>query len=183
MSERARSPQRLDGLTTVILAATAFLLLGLIAPAIHIKHTGELVELLEVFAGGTQSQHSYSILGGVWQLLHGGNYFIATLIFLFSVVFPVFKLLAFWGLSRNPLASESGSQAGWVNLVEKAGKWSMLDVFVLALVLIVYQTVAGVRVSFGLGFYCFGIAILLSLYVGAVLQRRHECGPGKELSS
>jgi uncharacterized membrane protein len=115
-----------------------------------------------------------SILGAVRQLYDVGSPIPATLILLFSVVVPVTKTaLVTWAVYLK----DRGRQVRTLNIVTAIAKWSMADVFVVA-VLIAYlaaeatQTPPGdaaavpllaFDASFGPGFYWFTAYCVFSL--------------------
>lgn len=114
-----------------------------------------------------------SILGSVQHLYRVGSATAATLILLFSVIVPFTKaLLVVWAIYRR----DPVRRARTLRLVEVIAKWSMADVFAVAL-FIAYlaaaasQTATGstatqvVRFSatFGSGFYWFAAYCLASL--------------------
>ena len=114
-----------------------------------------------------------SILGSVKNLYEVGSNAAATLILLFSVVVPGVKmLLVAWAVSAPEAA-----QRRTLKFVEMIAKWSMADVFAVAL-FITYlaaqatQTVSGVSSAiiafdarFGAGFYWFAAYCVVSLAV------------------
>ena len=77
-----------------------------------------------------------TILGGVVLLIHHGSIPIALVIFLFSVMVPIGKLMAMfylvWTVERH---SPFGPKQRTVmyQVTEFVGKWSMVDVFVVAI--------------------------------------------------
>ena len=115
-----------------------------------------------------------SILGSVDYLYRAGSQMAATLILLFSVIVPFAKMsLVSWALFRR---DEPGRRRT-LNLVEIIAKWSMADVFAVAL-FITYlaaqatQTAPGASsaigafdASFGPGFYWVAAYCVVSLAV------------------
>ena len=112
-----------------------------------------------------------SILGAVRNLYEVGSPFPATLILLFSVIVPLTKaLLVAW----IAFVRDAATQRRVTGFVEAIAKWSMADVFVVAL-FITYlaaeatQASAGgtalvaFEASFGPGFYWFAAYCLFSL--------------------
>ncbi len=83
-----------------------------------------------------------TIIGGVVLLWHHGSYPIAAVIFIASVMVPMGKLFALvylcWSVSR-------GHQAGprqrtvMYRVTEFVGRWSMVDVFVVAILVALIQ--------------------------------------------
>ncbi len=115
-----------------------------------------------------------SILQGVAELWVEGQTFLAVVIGLFSIVLPTVKLglaLLLWyrADAGNPALQR---RLGWL---EAAGRWSMLDVFVVALSVVAIQISLIDDVTVHPGVYVFTGAIALSLIVVqrmAVLARR-----------
>lgn len=104
---------------------------------------------------------SYSVLGGIQNLFHEKQYVLAAVIFLFSVVFPVIKLLA---LSVLWFRRYSGDQRlKMLQWVERMGRWSMVDVFVLAIVIVLTKTTPLTKAEPRMGLYVFAGSVLLSM--------------------
>jgi paraquat-inducible protein A len=115
---------------TVALVVTAALLY-IPANALPIKRTDQL-------RPATDS----TIIGGVVHLLHEGDYPIAVVIFIASVLVPLGKLfaLSFLCLSvarRHPTSHRERTRL--YRLTELVGKWSMTDVFVVAILVTLIQ--------------------------------------------
>lgn len=95
------------------------------------------------------SSEPSTILGGVLTLWEMGSYPIAVVIFLFSVVVPLFKLLALfrlcWAATHSNRADAAGPRTMLYRLTELIGPWSMLDIFVVA-VLVALVHLTGVMV-------------------------------------
>ena len=92
--------------------------------------------------------HSSSILGGTIDLMLHGNLFVGSIVFVFSIVLPLVKLLALLELSWLGLTHRK--QRAWVyRLVEWTGRWSMMDVLLLALLVALVKL--GDLVAFHLG--------------------------------
>ena len=113
-------------------------------------------------------QKSRSILGTVSELFDSGNYLVGFLVMLFSVIVPVCKggLLLFSMLT--PQAMHKHRSVTVANLISK---WSMADVFVVAVVVAFLAANATQNMGeiftlsarFGPGFYFFLGYCLLSL--------------------
>ena len=108
--------------------------------------------------------HEISILKGVTELWGEGEYFLAVVIGLFSIVLPVVKLALALHLFYRADAG-SGRMRRALVWMEAAGRWSMLDVFVVALIVVAVRTSLIDDVSVHAGVYVFTTAIVLSLLV------------------
>jgi len=114
----------------------------------------------------------YTLLGSVQLLWSGGLYALAVLVFVFSVIFPFAKLAAILWVWRE--GGRQPERAGRVlGLIERLGKWSMLDVFLVALMISLTssQWIIKARAGVGVGFFL--IAIVLSMLCGARLAKAH----------
>jgi paraquat-inducible protein A len=82
-----------------------------------------------------QSEGS-TIIGGVLLLIHHGSIPVALVIFIFSVMVPVGKLMSMfylvWTVKRHSPASPR-QRTVMYQVTEFVGKWSMVDVFVVAI--------------------------------------------------
>lgn len=80
------------------------------------------------------SPRGSTILGGVITLWHHGSYPIATIIFVASVLVPVGKILILVWLCLSHQLAWSGSveqKTRYYRITELVGRWSMVDVFVV----------------------------------------------------
>ena len=92
----------------------------------------------EILGSGTDS----TILGGVVTLVEHGSYPIAAVIFVASVMVPVGKLLALSWLCWIVARGDAGARRERTRVfraTEVVGKWSMTDVFVVAILVALIQ--------------------------------------------
>jgi paraquat-inducible protein A len=88
------------------------------------------------------STYRSTIVGGVIELTHHGAYAVAGIVFLASVVIPVTKfcLIALLALSiQHRLAIPAHTRIRLYEAVEFVGRWSMVDVFVVAILTALIQ--------------------------------------------
>jgi hypothetical protein len=160
------------GLAGHLLGVSAvFLLVGLLAPMLTIVAQQEVALLGRVVL----QYESKSIVGTAERLASAGNLAIAGLLFLFSAVIPVFKLLlSFVALS----GAGDGLRRAALHTIRFIGKWSMTDVFVVAILLAFFSTESKsfTDASVGPGLYFFAGYGLLSLLGGQVLLRDSASG-------
>ena len=106
-----------------------------------------------------------SLLQVVGGLYEDGEVSIAGLVFVFSVLLPMLKILV---LGISALRQSSGK---WLKALSYLGKWSMMDVMLVALVIFAAKTsgLASAQVLPGLWFYA---AATLSTAVAAFLVKR-----------
>ena len=156
-------------------AGHALLACGLFAPCMTITpqlepHTG-----LAEWLGLVDRPETYSIFSGVWKLLRGGNVPIGMILIVCSVLIPLAKLIVY----RAGLADlrDGRPVTPAHRLAAAIGKYSMVDVFVVALFVISSQRLpGGTTIELLWGTYAFGGAALLSIAVGFGLGRAAESG-------
>ena len=154
-SLRERHPRRND-VPLLILAGLVTLGIGLFQPVVTLE------KLLF-------SSRTYSVITGVIDLFRCGNIFLAALIFGFSAVFPTLKLLLLLVLWFRRIDEEERRRTLWY--LEFLGKWSMLDVFVVILMIGSIQFGILARGQVEPGVYVFGAAILISMVATLVVAR------------
>ena len=147
-----------------LLAAQALLILGVTTPVLVVT-TGWWVFSLEM---------SYSVLDSVGKLWDSGESLMAGLIFAFSVILPTVKnvcitLLYFGGYKRT------GTRDRVAALIGAVAKYSMVDVFVVALMIVVVGSERLAIANSGIGVACFvaslAISALALAHVKAGLKR------------
>ena len=105
-----------------------------------------LLPILEVEKLGNRS--CSSILSGIIELLQHGSYFVGGIVFLFSILFPLTKIVMLFELSFLRLLNQR-NKVFVLRLMEHLGKWSMMDVMLLAFLVMLVKL--GDLVDFHLG--------------------------------
>lgn len=111
------------------------------------------------------------LIGSVKYFYAEEEFFIGTLILVFTFIFPILKYL-FIGFR---LINVQFGQTKWVaTLVEIVNKWAMLDVFVVALIIVnmKFNTLI-ISASIEIGTTFFAISVLL-LMIASYILRKHE---------
>lgn len=158
-SLRDRYPRRIE-VPVLILASFVLLLIALSLPLLT-------VEKMVLW------KNEYSVIAGVHGLWEQGQYALAIILFFFSIVFPLFKL-AMLGFIWFIRLAERKRQAvlHWLGIL---GKWSMLDVFVVAILIVLVKLGPLAKVQPQRGVYWFAVAIFLSMitsmYVDNLAQK------------
>jgi paraquat-inducible protein A len=83
-----------------------------------------------------------TIIGGVITLWEGGSYPIAIIILVASVVVPVAKIIILCWLNLSVQLGRTGStqlRIRYYRITEAIGRWSMIDVFVVAVLVALIQ--------------------------------------------
>jgi paraquat-inducible protein A len=144
-------PEKAKHLRLYILIAAGLLLAGLVSPIIT------LTKFMLV-------ENTFSVLSGVVELLMEGRIFLFLLIAGFSIVLPILKLWVLYQLvSKRSAAVKSVRRLlHWMHLY---GKWSMLDVFVVAILVVAVKLGAIADVEMRFGLYAFAASVLLTMFI------------------
>jgi hypothetical protein len=105
-------------------------------------------------------------------LFRAREYFIGSAILLFSVLFPVVKIVLSGALAGGEAWLSATCRSRLLRALAVAGKWSMADVFIVAMVIVFFKAD---RLHFSFraqaGIYCYAAAALLSSAAVAFVQR------------
>lgn len=155
-------------LTWLVNIAVVCLGLGIMLPVMRIDANGGGIKGF-IMAFITPGPSSYSILSSVWTLIKNGvvlDILLASIIFIFSVVFPILKLGVFYH-KLNDGKLNSGISA----LVHKWGRFSMLDVYIVAILILTIRTLpGGAQIKPSWGIILFTISVLLTLYISTRIE-------------
>jgi paraquat-inducible protein A len=119
---------------------------------------------IETLGHSTQA----SILKGVITMLADRHYFVGMVVLVFSLVLPPLKLLALLALSAGVM--RGSHQARLHHWVELLGRWSMLDVLVVAVMIAFVKLGDTITVQPGAGLVMFLLCVLLSLLSSCCLH-------------
>ncbi|MDN3986356.1 paraquat-inducible protein A [Zwartia vadi] len=123
-----------------------------------------LLPIMNITTVGGSSGHT--IVGGVIELLQMGSWDIALIVFVASVMVPVFKLVALSvliGLTQYGAEHGLRKRTQIYRVVEFIGQWSMLDVFVVILLSALGQFGALLSIQPGSGAIAFGAVVILTM--------------------
>ena len=144
-----RFPHQATVARALLVVALGLLAAGIFAPMVTL-------EKLLIF------RNTFSLAGGLAQLVGEGQWALALLIGSFSVLLPLTKLLLLLRLvgMRWHDSARLHRHLGWLH---RYGRWSMLDVFVVAVLVATVKlgVIADVQVHAGL--YLFAAAVLATM--------------------
>jgi paraquat-inducible protein A len=124
-------------------------------------------------------RNSYSVWAGVVDLWEQQETGLSLLVFFFSIIFPFAKLLALTTLWLLKLREPQ--RQGVLHWLGVLGKWSMLDVFIVAILIMLVRLGPLVNVEPRTGVYVFAAAIaasmLTTMYVDHLARRSHRPRP------
>ncbi|MEQ9412011.1 MAG: paraquat-inducible protein A [Fuerstiella sp.] len=142
---RRRSASR-----TAAAAVAAFVLFwpAVLCPILKIEKLGQL--------------HESSILSGTMELLSHGNWLVGGVVLLFSVVFPLTKIVLLLELSLLEFLHRR-HKALTLRIMENVGKWSMMDVMLLAFLVMLVKLGNLVQFHFGPAVVAFIACVTMSM--------------------
>lgn len=112
------------------------------------------------------SVQSDTIVGGAVDLARHGNWGVAAIILVASVLIPVVKFVIVAGLALGvwlgPKVPE-GQRHFWYEIVEYIGRWSMIDVFVVAILSSLVQLQALASITPGRASLFFALSVIFTM--------------------
>ena len=144
---------RAAGKSTLPTAAAALGAFILYWPAI-------LLPILDIQRLG--HHHESSIVTGTIQLISEGSWFVGLIVLLFSIIFPLVKIMMLLELSVLGLFHRK-HRAITYRLMESAGKWSMMDVLLLAFLVMLVKVGSLVQFQVGPAIFAFVLCVAMSM--------------------
>lgn len=148
-----RKPKSLRRTWALLIAATALYLPANILPVMTV-----------IFQGSGEPS---TIMGGVFHLLDGGMWPLATIVFIASIFVPVMKLLILAGLTWSVQRRSTWNpkdRTRFYRFTEFVGRWSMVDIFVIAILVALVQFGNLASVYPGLGAISFAVVVILTMF-------------------
>ena len=106
---------------------------------------------------------SFSVITGIYSLFAEHHYALAIIIALFSVAFPLFKLVTLGLLWFGKIEIKKRNRiTHWLGVF---GKWSMLDVFVVAVTIVITKISKFAEAEPRVGIYCFCASVMLTMII------------------
>jgi paraquat-inducible protein A len=156
----ARLPQpgsRSNQLTVMIaLAALICYPVGISLPVLRMEKLGYVNEA--------------SVWSGSIALLTEGQVAVGLIVLVCSIIIPILKLLGLLILSARPPSIHVHHQARIYRAIEQLGKWGMIDVLLVAVVIAALKLGDIVSVTPGPGLVAFTACVLLSLIAAATFD-------------
>lgn len=123
------------------------------------------------FLGNTED----TIVSGVLSLISTGSYFVAIIVFVASVCIPVLKFVTIASLAlclQFPWDLSEHTQHRLHTLTEFIGRWSMIDVFVVAVLAALIQLGAIITITPGGGINAFAVSVVFTMLAAISLDSR-----------
>ncbi len=116
-----------------------------------------------------------TILTGVVELFHAGMWEIAVLVFFASITVPLLKIL---GLGYLLISVHFKSR--WrprdrtrlYRLIEGIGRWSMIDMFMVSILVALVQLGGVATIDPGIGATCFASVVVITMFAAAAFDPR-----------
>lgn len=156
-----RLPRSLQRTWALLVAATIMYLPANIYPIMTTTHLGEA--------------NPSTIVSGVIQLWQMGSYPVATVIFIASILVPVGKLLALGWLCiavRRSGGYHRTVRTRLYRLTEFIGRWSMVDVFVVAILVALIRAGALMSIAPGPASLAFASVVVLTMLAAITFDPR-----------
>ena len=107
---------------------------------------------------------SFSIISGVMELSRNGHYLLSIVVAGFSIFLPIMKIGVLFKLLTQKETNNPKIRR-YLHLMHEYGRWAMLDVMVVAVLIVTVKlgAIASVKVHYGL--YVFGAAVVLIMFI------------------
>lgn len=164
-----RKPQSIDRSTALVIAAFLFYLPANLLP---ITHTAAL--------GKVQSD---TIMSGVIYFISHGDWPLALVIFVASVAVPLLKLLILsyllWTV-RHRSRARPMDRTKLYRITEAVGRWSMVDVFVVTVLVALVQLGFLANIEAGPGAVYFSMVVIITMFAAMAFDPRLIWDPIEE---
>ena len=142
-------PKQAIFINLLLLGALGSLIIGLTAPLLTL-------EKLYFF------ENTVSLFSTITELFSQKEWFLFIVIALFSVCVPIVKISSLVLILNLEYKKDSFLDKA-LHVIEQIGKWSMLDVFVVALLLVSVKLGVLAKVDVHYGLYAFAASVLLTM--------------------
>lgn len=116
-------------------------------------------------------RNTSTVWSGIVAIADSGSWAIAIIIFLASVLIPLLKLLILFYLSFTAHNGKNlKSKLQLYKIVEAIGRWSMLDIFLLAVLVAILKLGPMAHVEPGLGSFMFLLVVIFTMLASAVFD-------------
>lgn len=146
---------------------------ALLWAAIILYVPANLLPVMTVVSLGKET--SDTLIGGVIHFLQGGSWLLALVVFVASILVPLLKIVVLIGLLLSIHYRWCYRLKDWTRLfrlVEFVGRWSMVDIFVIALLVALVQFGEVASILVNAGTLSFAAVVLLTLWATAAFDIR-----------
>ena len=156
-----RKPESLTRCTALVIAATVLYIPANLMPVMVVSSLGKT-------EGDT-------IIGGVIYLAQSGDWPLALILFIASVMVPTIKLIILYMLLISVHFKSQWrpvERTRLYRLTELIGRWSMVDIFVATLMAALIQIQGLMVIEVGLGAVAFGSVVVLTIFAAMAFDPR-----------
>ena len=121
------------------------------------------------------SRQENTIVGGAVELIHHGSYAVALIILIASVLIPMgkFAVVAYLAYSvKHKVALPAKQRQAFYEVVEYIGRWSMIDVFVVAILSSLVQLNVIVSITPGPASLTFALSVIFTMLAAQSFDSR-----------
>jgi paraquat-inducible protein A len=120
------------------------------------------------------NQFNYAtIWDGIRSLYESGEWGTATIVFMASIIIPIFKLFALFFIIITDMFNVAYNiRTSLLALIEFIGRWSMLDIFLVSIMVALVKFGSFATVTADAGTYLLGCVVILTMIASASLA---EC--------
>ena len=119
------------------------------------------------------SEEADTIMSGVLYFLSAGEWYLALVIFAASVMLPLLKIVAIGYILisiQRGATSRRQEKSNLYKLAEILGKWSMLDIFVVGLMVMLVQLGNLTAIDPGPAVIAFALVVILTMFAEEALD-------------
>lgn len=116
-----------------------------------------------------------TIMGGVIELVHSGQIVIAVIVFVASVFVPIFKIAALLFLVLSVqlrMKARPRTRTLLYRFTEFIGRWSMIDIFMISILIALVKLQALATVTAGPGAIAFAAVVILTMFAAMTFDPR-----------
>ncbi|ASD64408.1 paraquat-inducible protein A [Bdellovibrio bacteriovorus] len=123
-------------------------------------------------------KNTATIWDGIVSLAEAGSWPIAIIVFLASILIPLLKLFILFYLSLDSSRHHPKLKDQLYRIVEAIGRWSMLDIFLLAIMIAILKLGKWATVEPKPGALLFALVVIFTMLASAYFNR--DSAPAKE---
>ena len=156
-----RKPDALTRTWALLIAAALFYVPANVFPILSMEILGK--------------KEADTILSGVFALVQAGMWEVGLLIFFASIAVPVLKLvgLAFLLISVHARSCwKPRDRTALYRVIEVIGRWSMIDMFMLSILVALVQLGAIATIDPGIGALCFASVVVITMFAASSFDPR-----------
>ena len=117
------------------------------------------------------NRHSTTVWSGIVDLMNSGSWAIGIIVFLASMLIPFFKLIILFYLGLTAKNQQNKKfKLRLYHIVEAIGRWSMLDIFLLAVLVAVMKLGAMATVRAEPGAVLFAFVVIFTMLSSAFFK-------------